>query len=133
MTNDGNPLAESIPPLLAHRMARGVARALTARGFATLTEFFLLNGRRVDVIVVPGFSGGGEGGGKKNTWAIVLTVAVVVAAAATQQYWIGGGAAALGLGATGTALGSAAISLTSITGPMAINGLLPPPPARWAS
>jgi hypothetical protein len=52
MTTDSNLSGDPIPQLLAHRMARGVARALTARGFATLTEFFLLNGRRVDVIGV---------------------------------------------------------------------------------
>ena len=52
MTIDSSLSADPVPQLLAHRMARGVARGLTARGFATLTEFFLLNGRRVDVIGV---------------------------------------------------------------------------------
>lgn len=54
MTTDATLPADPIPPLLAHRMARGVARALSARGFATLTEFLLLNGRRVDVVGVNG-------------------------------------------------------------------------------
>jgi hypothetical protein len=52
MTIDSSLSAGPVPQLLAHRMARGVTRALMARGFATLTEFFLLNGRRVDVIGV---------------------------------------------------------------------------------
>lgn len=54
MTGDSGPMPEPIPELLARRLARGIARSLTARGFATLTEFFLLNGRRVDVIAVNG-------------------------------------------------------------------------------
>ena len=52
MTGDSGPAPEPIQELLARRLARGIARSLTARGFATLTEFFLLNGRRVDVIAV---------------------------------------------------------------------------------
>jgi len=35
-------------------LARGVCRALTARGLATLTEFSLKTGRRVDVIALDG-------------------------------------------------------------------------------
>lgn len=35
--------------LPGERLARGVARALAARGFAVLTEFILANGRRADV------------------------------------------------------------------------------------
>lgn len=54
MTGDSGPVPEPIQELLARRLARGIARSLTARGFATLTEFFLLNGRRVDVIAVNG-------------------------------------------------------------------------------
>lgn len=38
-------------------LARGVCRALAQRGFATLTEFSLANGRRADVI---GLGRGGE-------------------------------------------------------------------------
>jgi hypothetical protein len=38
--------------LSAHRLARGVTRALGALGFATLPEFSFNNGRRVDVIAV---------------------------------------------------------------------------------
>ena len=38
-------------------LARGVSRALAQRGFATLTEFSLANGRRADVI---GLGRGGE-------------------------------------------------------------------------
>jgi hypothetical protein len=52
MTGDSDPVPEPIQELLARRLARGIARSLSARGFATLTEFFLLNGRRVDVIAV---------------------------------------------------------------------------------
>ena len=52
MTGASGPIPEPIQELLARRLARGIARSLTARGYATLTEFFLLNGRRVDVIAV---------------------------------------------------------------------------------
>lgn len=76
MTNDGNPSAEPAPPLLAHRMARGVARALTARGFATLTEFFLLNGRRVDVI---GVNGSGQ--------TVIVEIKSCIADYRTDQKW----------------------------------------------
>lgn len=38
--------------LSAERLARGVCRAFAALGYATLTEFPLSNGRRVDVIAV---------------------------------------------------------------------------------
>jgi hypothetical protein len=41
----------------AQRLARGICRALAARGYASLCEFPLNNGRRVDVI---GINGGGE-------------------------------------------------------------------------
>jgi hypothetical protein len=41
----------------AQRLSRGVCRALAARGYGTLSEFPLNNGRRVDVI---GVNGGGE-------------------------------------------------------------------------
>lgn len=54
MTGDSGPGPEQIQELLARRLARGIARSLTARGFATLTEFMLLTGRRVDVIAVNG-------------------------------------------------------------------------------
>jgi hypothetical protein len=54
MTGDTGPGPERIQELLAQRLARGIARSLTARGFATLTEFMLLSGRRVDVIAVNG-------------------------------------------------------------------------------
>ncbi|HUN47596.1 MAG TPA: MmcB family DNA repair protein [Stellaceae bacterium] len=48
-------MTEVIPiPIL---LARGVCRALAQRGFATLTEFSLANGRRADVI---GLGRGGE-------------------------------------------------------------------------
>ncbi len=40
--------------LVAHRLARGVGRMLAAHGYATLTEFPLISGRRVDVIAVSG-------------------------------------------------------------------------------
>ena len=40
--------------LSARRLARGVSRALGALGFATLSEFPLNSGRRVDVIAVNG-------------------------------------------------------------------------------
>jgi hypothetical protein len=43
--------------LSAQRLARGVCRGLGALGYATLTEFPLNNGRRVDVIAI---SGSGE-------------------------------------------------------------------------
>jgi len=43
--------------LTAQRLSRGVCRALSALGYATLTEFPLSSGRRVDVI---GVSGTGE-------------------------------------------------------------------------
>lgn len=42
--------AESVPLLRAEQIARGVCRSLTELGFATLTEFTLRSGRRVDVI-----------------------------------------------------------------------------------
>jgi len=52
---DTAPVAEDFPiPVL---LARGVARALAQRGYATLTEFSLANGRRADVI---GLGRGGE-------------------------------------------------------------------------
>jgi hypothetical protein len=38
----------------AQRLARGVCRALGALGYATLTEFPLISGRRVDVIAING-------------------------------------------------------------------------------
>lgn len=38
----------------ASRLSRGVCRALSALGYATLTEFPLSSGRRVDVIAVNG-------------------------------------------------------------------------------
>jgi hypothetical protein len=41
-------------PFTAHRLARGVCRALGAAGYAALTEFPLNSGRRVDVIAVNG-------------------------------------------------------------------------------
>jgi hypothetical protein len=41
----------------AQRLCRGVCRALSALGYATLTEFTLASGRRVDVI---GVNGAGE-------------------------------------------------------------------------
>jgi hypothetical protein len=37
---------------IAKDLARGVARALAERGFATLTEFALANGRRADVMAL---------------------------------------------------------------------------------
>ena len=40
--------------ITAPRLARGVCRALTALGYAALTEFPLNSGRRVDVIAVNG-------------------------------------------------------------------------------
>jgi hypothetical protein len=43
--------------LSARRLSRGVCRALSALGYATLTEFPLTSGRRVDVI---GVTGAGE-------------------------------------------------------------------------
>jgi hypothetical protein len=43
--------------LSARRLSRGVCRALSAMGYATLAEFTLSSGRRVDVI---GVSGTGE-------------------------------------------------------------------------
>src|SRR5262245_38887112 len=43
--------------LLAQRLARGVCRALSVRGYGSLCEFPLNNGRRVDVI---GINGAGE-------------------------------------------------------------------------
>jgi hypothetical protein len=43
--------------LTAQRLARGICRALAARGYGTLTEFPLNSGRRVDVI---GVNGAGE-------------------------------------------------------------------------
>jgi hypothetical protein len=52
---DTAPIAEDLPvPVL---LARGVARALAQRGYATLTEFSLANGRRADVM---GLGRGGE-------------------------------------------------------------------------
>jgi hypothetical protein len=51
MIDDG-PAVPTESLLLARRLARGISRALAAHGFGTLTEFFLLNGRRVDVIGV---------------------------------------------------------------------------------
>ena len=41
---------ESVPLLRAEQIARGVCRSLGELGFATLTEFTLRSGRRVDVI-----------------------------------------------------------------------------------
>lgn len=38
----------------AQRLARGVCRALGALGYAALTEFPLISGRRVDVIAING-------------------------------------------------------------------------------
>ncbi|HEY7687660.1 MAG TPA: MmcB family DNA repair protein [Dongiaceae bacterium] len=76
MTANALPVDEPILPLLAHRMARGVARALTARGFATLTEFFLLNGRRVDVI---GVNGSGE--------TIIVEIKSCIADYRADQKW----------------------------------------------
>ena len=40
--------------LSARRLSRGICRALAALGYATLTEFPLGSGRRVDVIAVNG-------------------------------------------------------------------------------
>ena len=40
--------------ITAQRLARGICRALAALGYATLTEFPLNSGRRVDVIAVNG-------------------------------------------------------------------------------
>jgi hypothetical protein len=40
--------------LTAQRLARGVCRALSALGYAALTEFPLNSGRRVDVIAING-------------------------------------------------------------------------------
>lgn len=40
------------PRDLAKDLARGVARALAQRGFATLTEFALANGRRADLLAL---------------------------------------------------------------------------------
>ena len=49
---------ETVAPLLFPTpIARGVCRALVQRGFATLTEFSLANGRRADVM---GLGRGGE-------------------------------------------------------------------------
>ena len=76
MTSIGDRSAEPIAALLAHRMARGVARALTARGFATLTEFFLLNGRRVDVI---GVNGSGQ--------TVIVEIKSCIADYRTDQKW----------------------------------------------
>jgi hypothetical protein len=76
MTTDANLSPEPIPQLLAHRMGRGVARALTARGFATLTEFFLLNGRRVDVI---GINGSGQ--------TIIVEIKSCIADYRSDQKW----------------------------------------------
>jgi len=47
------PIVEQ-DPFTAHRLARGVCRALGAAGYAALTEFPLNSGRRVDVIAVNG-------------------------------------------------------------------------------
>jgi hypothetical protein len=52
VSGESGPIPETIQELLARRLARGIARSLTARGFAALTEFMLINGRRVDVIAV---------------------------------------------------------------------------------
>ena len=41
-------------PIPAARLARGVCRALASLGYATLTEFPLNSGRRVDVIALDG-------------------------------------------------------------------------------
>jgi hypothetical protein len=42
------------PSLTAAHLCRGVCRALAQRGYATLTEFALNTGRRVDVIAMDG-------------------------------------------------------------------------------
>ncbi len=42
------------PSPTAARLCRGVCRALSQRGYATLTEFPLNSGRRVDVIAMDG-------------------------------------------------------------------------------
>ena len=44
-------------------LARGVARALAQRGYATLTEVSLANGRRADVM---GLGRGGDLGGSER-------------------------------------------------------------------
>ncbi len=46
-----NPMEDR---LSAQRLSRGVCRALSALGYATLMEFPLASGRRVDVIAVNG-------------------------------------------------------------------------------
>jgi hypothetical protein len=52
MSGESGPIPEALQELLARRLARGIARSLADRGFAALTEFMLISGRRVDVIAV---------------------------------------------------------------------------------
>jgi hypothetical protein len=49
------PIPPAPEPLTAPLMARGVCRALAALGYASLPEFPLRNGRRVDVIALAGW------------------------------------------------------------------------------
>jgi hypothetical protein len=47
-----HPVLPSVPPgtlPMAHALARGVSRSFAQRGYATLLEFSLANGRRADV------------------------------------------------------------------------------------
>ena len=50
LPNDHGPTQDEPEQDLARLLARGVCRALLDRGLATLTEFTLISGRRVDVI-----------------------------------------------------------------------------------
>ena len=50
LSNDHDPTEGGHEQDLARLLARGVCRALSERGLATLTEFTLISGRRVDVI-----------------------------------------------------------------------------------
>jgi len=50
LSNDHGPMPGEPEQDLARLLARGVCRSLSDRGLATLTEFTLISGRRVDVI-----------------------------------------------------------------------------------
>lgn len=55
--SEDNQATQAPPPDIAVVLARGVCRALADHGLATLTEFTLASGRRVDVI---GLDRGGQ-------------------------------------------------------------------------
>ena len=55
--SEDSQAVQAVPPDLAVLLARGVCRALADHGLATLTEFTLGSGRRVDVI---GLDRGGQ-------------------------------------------------------------------------